>query len=169
MKAKGDHHLHDASSVRCAIVTISDTRSMPTDLSGAAIKALLEEGGHRVSAHEIVPDEAGRIREKLLAIAEGGLADVIVATGGTGITSRDRTYEVAQELVEVELPGFGEIFRMLSFQEVGAVAILSRAMAGILKQRVALFVLPGSEAAVRLAVSRLIAPALGHLVGLLRK
>jgi len=104
-----------------------------------------------------------------LAIAEGGVAEVIVATGGTGITSRDCTYEAARELVEKELPGFGEIFRMLSFQEVGALAILSRAMAGILKQRVALFVLPGSEAAVRLAVSRLIAPSLAHLVGLLRK
>jgi len=167
--AEGDHHLHDAASVRCAIVTVSDTRSIQTDSSGAAIKALLEEAGHRVSVHEIVPDEAGQIREKLLAIAEGGVAEVIVATGGTGITSRDCTYEAARELVEKELPGFGEIFRMLSFQEVGALAILSRAMAGILKQRVALFVLPGSEAAVRLAVSRLIAPSLAHLVGLLRK
>lgn len=166
---KSDHHLDDASSVRCAIVTISDTRSVETDTSGAAIKALLEEAGHRVSVRGIVPDEAGRIREKLLAIAEGGLAEVVIATGGTGITSRDCTYEVARELVVMELPGFGEIFRMLSFQEVGAVAMLSRAMAGIMKQRVALFVLPGSEAASRLAVSRLIAPSLAHLAGMLRK
>lgn len=150
-------------SVRCAVLTISDTRTEETDTGGRAIATMLTEEGHRVVARQIVRDEPAMVR----ALVEGWTADeqvqAIITTGGTGISSRDSTYEAIQGLIEKRLDGFGELFRMLSFQEIGAAAMLSRASAGVSRRRIVIS-LPGSEHAVRLAMTRLILPELGHLV-----
>jgi molybdopterin adenylyltransferase len=150
-------------SVRCYILTVSDTRTMETDTGGGAIVELLAAAGHEVVGRTIVRDEPDLVR----ATIERQLADprvqVIITTGGTGISSRDRTYEAVSGLLEKRLDGFGELFRMLSFEQVGPAAMLSRACAGLVTGRI-LVALPGSEAAVRLAMERLLIPELGHLV-----
>jgi molybdenum cofactor biosynthesis protein B len=163
-----EHKAQAPASVRCYVLTVSDTRTPDTDTGGAAIRELLEAAGHSVSAHDIVRDEprdvAARVSERL---ADAG-TQVIITTGGTGITSRDGTYEAVHGLLEKHLDGFGELFRMLSFQEIGSSAMMSRATAGTAKGK-AVFVLPGSPKAVRLAMTRLIIPELGHVVQQLRK
>jgi molybdopterin adenylyltransferase len=150
-------------SVRCYILTVSDTRTMETDTGGRTIVELLAAAGHEVVGRTIVRDEPELVR----ATIERQLADprvqVIITTGGTGISSRDRTYEAVSGLLEKRLDGFGELFRMLSFEQVGPAAMLSRACAGLVTGRI-LAALPGSEAAVRLAMERLLIPELGHLV-----
>ena len=163
-----DHKKHGPASVACFVLTVSDTRTPDTDTSGRAIRELLAAGGHRVAGHAIVRDEPGQVREQVLTSCGDTGTQVIITTGGTGITSRDGTYEAVDGLLEKRLHGFGELFRMLSFQEIGAAAMLSRAVAGTAGQR-AIFVLPGSEGAVRLAMTRLILPELGHVVQQLRK
>jgi molybdenum cofactor biosynthesis protein B len=154
--------------VRCYVLTVSDTRTPETDTSGRAIRSLLEAAGHLVSGHDLVRDEpaqvAARVRERL-ADAE---TDVVITTGGTGIAARDGTYEAVSALFDKRLDGFGELFRMLSFQEIGSAAMMSRAVAGTAAGK-AIFVLPGSEHAVRLAMTRLVLPELGHVVQQLRK
>jgi molybdenum cofactor biosynthesis protein B len=152
--------------VRCFVITISDTRTEATDSSGDAIADLLRAGGHEVVGRRIVRDEPADVRDLVQWAASG--ADVIITTGGTGITSRDSTFEAIEAVLHKKLDGFGELFRMLSYEEIGAAAMLSRASAGTLG-RVAVFSLPGSEHAVRLAVTKLILPEIGHVVRELRR
>lgn len=163
-----DHKADAPASVACAVVTISDTRTGATDTSGAVIVARLEQAGHRVAARHLVCDDAEAIRVLIEShIASPGV-DAVITTGGTGITSRDGTFEVLSALIERPLPGFGELFRMLSYEQVGAAAMLSRACAGV-AGHLAIFALPGSEAAVTLAMDRLIVPELAHVVREIRR
>jgi len=149
--------------VRCFVLTISDTRTDQTDASGRAIVDLLEEAGHIVAGRKIVSDDA----DQVLAVIQGQLDDpslqAVITTGGTGITSRDSTYEAIDMLIDKRLDGFGELFRMLSYQDIGTAAMMSRATAGTIRGRI-IVSLPGSEAAVRLALTKLLLPELGHLV-----
>lgn len=147
--------------VACAIVTVSDTRTPETDTSGQTIRALLEKEGHRITDYHIVKDEPDEIGPLLDQLTEGR-ARVILINGGTGISPRDRTYDVVSARLEKTLPGFGELFRMLSYQEIGAAAILSRATAGVYRGKVVVS-MPGSTHAVTLAMTKLIIPELQHL------
>jgi len=149
--------------VRCAVVTVSDTRTETTDTSGRAIVELLEAHGQLLAFRTIVPDDAGRIGAVLDEMLGRADVDVVLFTGGTGITTRDSTYEVVSARLEKRLDGFGELFRMLSYTDVGAAAMLSRACAG-LARGIILVAMPGSEAAVRLAMHKLLLPELGHMV-----
>lgn len=167
------HHHHEAdtaaehkhaapASVAAFVVTCSDSRSPETDDSGAAIRRLLSESGHSVAGSKVILDDAGEIRAAL----EEGLAAgarVVVFTGGTGLSRRDVTIETLTPLFEKTITGFGELFRVLSFQQVGSAAMLSRAAAGVVKGAI-VFALPGSPKAVRLAMEQLVLPELGHLV-----
>ncbi len=151
--------------VTCAVLTVSDTRTAADDASGALLRERLETAGHEVAHYAVVPDEPDSIRSQLEAWA--GEVEVVVSTGGTGITRRDTTVEVAEALFIKIVPGFGELFRMLSWEEIGPGAMLSRATAGLYGgdgQETLLFCCPGSRAAVRLAADRLIVPELEHLV-----
>ena len=151
------------TSVRCYIVTVSDTRTEETDTGGRAITELLAGAGHTVAGRMIVKDEPALVRgtiERQLASAD---VQVVITTGGTGITSRDSTFEAVDALLEKRLDGFGELFRMLSFEQIGPAAMMSRASAGLAAGKIVVS-LPGSEAAVRLAMERLLLPELGHLV-----
>jgi molybdenum cofactor biosynthesis protein B len=165
------HHRSLAPStaaIRVAIVTASDSRTPATNDGGRLLRKLLEDAGFTVAADELVREEPDRLRDTVAALARGGAADAVVVTGGTGLAPRDRTPEAVGTLFERRLPGFGELFRMLSFQEVGAAAMLSRAEAGTIGGTL-VFLLPGSPAAVDLAVRKLIAPELAHAVGQLRR
>lgn len=150
-------------SVRCYVITVSDTRTAETDTAGRAIADLLETSGHEVVGRTIVHDDPELVRGTIERQLANPQVQVIITTGGTGITSRDSTYEAVAGLLDKRLDGFGELFRMLSFEQVGAAAMLSRACAGLVAGRIVV-ALPGSEAAVRLAVERLLIPELGHLV-----
>ena len=164
-------HRKDApASVRCLVVTVSDTRTESNDTSGDAIAELLKGAGHDVGARRIVRDDPEAVRSLVRSVVESSPdgADVIITTGGTGITARDSTYEAITALLDKRLDGFGELFRMLSFGEIGAAAMLSRATAGSIGTT-AVFALPGSEHAVRLAMTRLILPEIGHVVRELRR
>ena len=158
-----EHREQAPPRIGCAIVTVSDTRTIATDRGGQLIAELLEQARHTVHSREIVPDEPEQMRTVLHKIS--GLADVqaILMTGGTGISRRDQTFETVSALLDKALPGYGELFRMLSFQEVGAAAMLSRAVGGVFGRQI-LLTMPGSPAAVRLAMEKLILPELGHLV-----
>jgi len=160
-------HRRDApASIGCFVLTISDTRTDATDISGDAIVAALEGAGHHVAGRRLVRDEPETVRDVVLE--QAGTVDVVIATGGTGLTSRDSTYEALAGVLHKRIDGFGELFRALSFAEVGSAAMLSRACAGTIG-RTAVFSLPGSDNAVRLAMSRLIIPELGHIVRELRR
>ena len=148
-------------NVAIAIVTVSDTRTEETDKSGQAIRSLAEEAGHSIVGYRIVKDEPDQVACVLDDFADGP-AQLIVFNGGTGISKRDRTYDVISQRLEKELPGFGEIFRMLSYQEIGAAAMLSRATAGVYRDSV-IVSMPGSTNAVRLAMEKLILPEIRHL------
>lgn len=155
-----------AAEIGCGILTVSDTRTERDDSSGALIRTLLEAAGYPVRAYSIVPDEPVAIRVAVSGAVEQPELRALIVNGGTGITARDLTVESAATLWTVELPGFGELFRALSYAEIGAAAFLSRATAGVIAGKfVAL--LPGSTAACRLAVERLIVPQLGHVAALL--
>ncbi|MFB3853958.1 MAG: molybdenum cofactor biosynthesis protein B [Vicinamibacterales bacterium] len=145
------------------ILTISDTRTEATDTSGRAIFDLLWAGGHQVTGRKIVRDEPEEVRQAIRDQLEKPDVQVIITTGGTGITSRDTTFEAIDALLEKRLEGFGELFRMLSYEEIGSAAMMSRACAGMARGKV-IVSLPGSENAVRLAMTKLILPELGHLV-----
>jgi len=164
----GDHKAQAPLSVGCFVLTVSDTRTVDTDTSGRAIRDLLDDAGHLVVASALVRDDP----DQVTAIVRARLADaatrVIITTGGTGVTSRDGTFEAVDRLFEKRLTGFGELFRMLSFQEIGSAAMMSRAAAGTVGGK-AIFVLPGSENAVRLAMTRLIVPEIGHIAQQLSK
>jgi molybdenum cofactor biosynthesis protein B len=159
----GEHRATAPARVACFVLTVSDTRTIDTETSGRAIAELLQEAGHEVVGRQVVRDEPADVERIVRAEIHAGRARVVITTGGTGITSRDSTYEALTALFEKRLDGFGELFRMLSFEEIGAAAMLTRATAGI-SSRCAIFLLPGSEHAVRLAMQRLIIPELGHLV-----
>ncbi len=164
------YQLHQESAggltVHCAVVTISDTRTEETDRSGTLIRKRLMEHGHQVAHYAIVPDEPEMIGALLDELA--GRVDVILTNGGTGISGRDTTYEVVAARLEKTLPGFGELFRMLSFQEIGSGAMLSRAIGGVYRNTL-IFSMPGALNAVKLALDRLILPELRHLVWEIRR
>ncbi len=152
--------------MRVGVVTISDTRGEAEDTSGKRIKDAAAAAGHQVVFYRIVKDEPKEIAALVQAPPEP--ADVIVTNGGTGLAPRDTTFEAVSALIEREIPGFGELFRMLSYEEIGAAAMLSRAIAGTIGERV-VFCLPGSSKAVDLAMTKLIIPQVRHLVGLMEK
>lgn len=163
-----EHRRRAARGLRVAIITVSDTRDLDSDRSGQEIERLLGEGGHASAGRVVVPDDATRVGVELRrCLGEDGV-DAIVLNGGTGLARRDGTVEVVARFLDREIPGFGELFRSLSFQEIGAAAMLSRAVAGIARGR-PVFSIPGSTGAVRLAMERLIVPELGHIVGEVRK
>lgn len=161
------HHNADRTIVECAVVTVSDTRTPATDKSGALIQELLQQAGHTITGYAIVPDEPQELLGCVRAHCESGRCHAVILTGGTGIAPRDTTPDALVSLYERKLDGFGELFRMLSFREIGPAAMLSRASAGVYRQTV-IFSLPGSTAAVRMAMTELIIPQLGHIAGLLR-
>jgi molybdenum cofactor biosynthesis protein B len=158
-----EHRRLAPARVTCAVITVSDTRTAETDTGGAAIVALLEGSGHAVISRAIVPDDEARIGGAIDAALAREEVQAVITTGGTGISTRDGTFEVVEARLEKRLDGFGELFRMLSYEQVGAAAMLSRACAGLVAGRI-LIALPGSEAAVRLAMEKLVLPELGHLV-----
>jgi len=158
-----DHKASSPASVSCFVLTISDTRTDANDTSGNAIVELLTAAGHHVAGRRILRDDPSAIRDALIMQLSQPGAQVIITTGGTGITSRDSTYEVVVNLLDKRLDGFGELFRVLSYQEIGAAAMMSRACAGTADGKLILS-LPGSEHAVRLGMTKLIIPELGHLV-----
>jgi molybdopterin adenylyltransferase len=168
MRADLDHKQQSPSRVRCFILTVSDTRTEATDTSGRAIANLLADAGHVISGRALVKDEAALVKRTIEHQLAADDADVVITTGGTGITSRDNTFEAVSALLEKTLDGFGELFRMLSYEDIGAAAMLSRAVAGMANGRI-IVALPGSEAAVMLAMKKLLLPELGHLVQQARK
>jgi molybdenum cofactor biosynthesis protein B len=161
--SQAEHKARAPQSVRCFVITVSDTRTEATDASGRAIADLLTAAGHIVLGRTIVKDDAALVRATLERQIAGADTQAIITTGGTGITARDNTYEVVSGLLQKRLDGFGELFRMLSFEQIGPAAMMSRACAGLVAGRIVVS-LPGSEAAVRLAMERLLIPELGHLV-----
>ncbi len=169
MSESVEQHRESApEKVRVAVLTISDTRTPETDTGGDTVQESLEGAGHEVVDRAIVRDDAVLIRMALLDALARGDVDAVVTSGGTGISARDTTYEVVDRMIEKRLDGFGEIFRMLSYEEIGAAAIMSRAVAGAVGTK---FVasLPGSRNAVRLAMEKLLVPELAHVVFELRK
>ena len=164
-----DQHRAEAPrTARCYVLTVSDTRTVQNDTSGLAIRDLLVTAGHQAVGYSIVRDEPAQVTQAVREQLGNAGVQVVITTGGTGITSRDGTFEAIDTLLEKRLDGFGELFRMLSFQEIGAAAMLSRALAGTAKGK-AIFVLPGSEHGVRLAMTKLILPELGHVLQQLSK
>ncbi|THF73045.1 MogA/MoaB family molybdenum cofactor biosynthesis protein [Cohnella fermenti] len=158
------HRREAPSSVACLIITVSDTRTLETDKSGRLAEALLLENGYAVAGRRIVPDEYAGIRKLIAEAAADPAIEAVLLNGGTGIAGRDTTYEAVRDVLEKEMPGFGEIFRMLSFTEdIGSAAILSRAVAGTVGTT-AVFSMPGSTGAVKLAMTRLIVPELRHVM-----
>ncbi len=160
------HRAKAGRAARCMVVTVSDTRDLATDRSGQRVVELLTEAGHTVCAREIVSDDRGAICALLRAGIANPEIDAIVLTGGTGIAPRDVTYEAVCDVLEKPLDGFGELFRHLSYAEIGSAAMLSRAIGGV-AGRTAVFALPGSTKAVELGIRKLIGPELGHILGLL--
>lgn len=163
-----EHRQQSPRNLGFEIVTVSDTRTRSTDESGTQIRRLIVEAGHRVEGSAIVPDEIAAIQETVRGMLRARGTDVIVLTGGTGFSPRDRTVEAVAPLFDRPIEGFGELFRMLSFEQVGAAAMLSRACAGVVKEK-AVYALPGSTKAVTLAMTRLVLPEVGHLLGQLRR
>ena len=158
-----EHKATAPRSVGCWVLTVSDTKTPETDTSGALIRKLLHEAGYEVVGSSIVRDESKDVQRVIREACASEAVRAVIATGGTGITSRDSTYEAIEALLDKRLPGFGELFRMLSYQEVGAAAMLSRAQLGIHARRIVIS-LPGSPNACRLALEKLVIPELPHLV-----
>jgi molybdenum cofactor biosynthesis protein B len=164
-----EHRRHGAGAkASLALLTVSDTRTERDDRSGSVAKRMLEAAGHRVVDYGILPDDPDRVRERVEQWLGREDCDGVIVNGGTGISPRDRTYEALAGLLDKRLDGFGELFRMLSWEQVESAAMLSRATGGIARGRL-LFSVPGSTAAVELALERLILPELGHLLSELRK
>ena len=163
-----EHKSHAPTSVSCFVLTVSDTRTEANDTGGQTIRDLLETSGHTIAGHAIVRDDPDAVTRTVSGWLADASTQVIITTGGTGITSRDGTYEAIDRLLEKRLTGFGELFRMLSYHQIGPAAMMSRATAGRALGK-AIFVLPGSPDAVRLAMTKLILPELGHVVQQLRR
>ncbi len=160
------HESGAPAKLRFALITVSDTRTKATDKSGACMAGFIQEGGHMIVSQCIIPDEPDIIRETIHA--QSGYTDVICLSGGTGISHRDQTFEAVNPLLDKRLPGFGELFRLLSWEQVGSRAMLSRAIAGTCAGMV-VFAVPGSPKAVELAMEKLILPEARHLVAELHK
>jgi molybdenum cofactor biosynthesis protein B len=160
-----EHRRQGPQSVRCAVLTVSDTRSLTDDKSGQTIVELLQTAGHAVAQRALVPDEPQQVADQVRSFADDENVEAVLVTGGTGIAARDQTPDAVARLLTKQLPGYGELFRMLSYQEIGAAAMLSRAMGGLVGETVVL-TMPGSTAAVRLAMEKIILPELSHLVSL---
>lgn len=158
-----EHKAHAPRCIGCFVLTISDSKTPETDTSGALIREMLAKAGHWLVGHAIVKDEPAQVTAVVREGCGNPALQAFILTGGTGVTSRDATFEAVEALLDKRLTGFGELFRMLSYQEIGAAAMLSRAQAGAVKGR-ALFSLPGSPNACRLALDKLILPELGHLI-----
>ncbi|MFZ3064349.1 MAG: MogA/MoaB family molybdenum cofactor biosynthesis protein [Nitrospirota bacterium] len=158
-----EHKEKAVKNVNCMVITVSDTRTEETDSSGKLIQSLLKENGHKIAHYKILKDVPVLIRDSVAnAIVDNNLQAIII-NGGTGISKRDTTFEAVDSLLEKRLEGFGELFRYLSFQEIGSAAIMSRASAGVYRGKIIISV-PGSEPAVKLAMEKLILPELGHIV-----
>ena len=162
------HREASPEKIRVAVLTVSDTRTPETDTGGNVIVELMRGAGHEISHREIVKDDASRIEVVLQELLADAGVDAVITTGGTGISARDTTYEVVSRRIDKKLDGFGELFRVLSYEEIGAAAMLSRAVAGASGSKF-LACLPGSSNAVRLAVEKLLVPEISHLVFELRK
>ena len=160
-----EHHRHGRKSLKVGVLTASDSRSAETDESGHLIGDLLTGAGHRIEYYEVLPDDPERIRKAVLDHLPA--LDAIIVNGGTGIAARDSTIEAVRALLDKELEGFGELFRYLSYQEIGSAALLSRALAGIAGGKIVAS-LPGSPDACRLAMEKLLIPELGHMAHLLK-
>lgn len=160
---RDEHRAAAPQAIRCAVLTISDTRTSQTDRGGPIVVDLLTKHGHQVVFRQIVPDDSTEIERQVRDLASSPGVDAVLLTGGTGISPRDQTYETISALLDTTIPGFGELFRWLSFQEIGPAALLSRTTGGLMNRTVIL-TMPGSPAAVHLAMERLVLPELGHLV-----
>lgn len=159
-----EHKAQSPKQVTCMVITVSDTRTEETDKSGQLMQQLLQEAGHAIALYQIVRDEPVEVVSAIERGLEHEEVQVILLNGGTGISPRDNTFEAVSGLLDKEIPGFGELFRMLSYTEdIGSAAMLSRAIAGCCKGK-AVFSTPGSTGAVRLAMNKLIVPELGHMV-----
>jgi molybdenum cofactor biosynthesis protein B len=158
-----EHKAQAPRSVGCFVLTISDTKTPETDTSGALIRELLAAAGHKVAGSAIVRDEPAEVRRVIAQAVADPAVQVVILTGGTGVTSRDSTFEAVETLLDKRLPGFGELFRMLSYQEIGPAAMLSRAQLGVHQRRIVAS-LPGSPNACRLALEKLLLPEMPHLV-----
>jgi molybdopterin adenylyltransferase len=164
-----EHKKEAPKAVRCKVITVSDTRDKDSDKSGKLMMEMLEKAGHLIVDYVIVKDETSPIQTEILKGCDREDIDVILTNGGTGIAKRDVTIESIQEILDKEIVGFGELFRMLSYQEdIGSAAILSRAIAGVVRDK-AVFATPGSSGAVKLAMSKLILPEIGHVVREIKK
>jgi molybdenum cofactor biosynthesis protein B len=163
-----EHKSHAPSQIGCVVITCSDTRTPESDTSGYRIMHMLKDAGHAVLSYQLVKDEPSKIKSAIKKAAKNNKVQAIIINGGTGIARRDSTFEAVDKMLEKRLDGFGEVFRFLTYQEIGSPAIMSRATAGIYKGRV-IFSTPGSENAVRLAMEKLILPELGHIVQQLSK
>lgn len=161
-----EHRAAGKRTVRCLVVTVSDTRTVEDDKSGATAAECLGAAGHEVARREIVKDERDTISALVRSAIDDDAIDAVVLTGGTGVAPRDVTYEAVQDVLQKPLDGFGELFRSLSYDEIGSAAMLSRAIGGI-TGRTAIFALPGSTKAVRLGIDKLVGPELGHILGLI--
>jgi molybdenum cofactor biosynthesis protein B len=150
------------------VITISDTRTLETDRGGQLIAEMLQKAGHNLVGREIIPDEPDPMRTLVERLADETKLDAVLLTGGTGIAARDQTFETISALLSKTLPGYGELFRMLSYDDIGPAAMLSRAIGGV-RNRVIILTMPGSTAAVQLVMEKLILPELGHLVHEARK
>lgn len=164
---KTPHPDDQLTPINCAIITISDTRTAETDTGGQLARQLLSNAGHEVSFYQIVPDEPEQIIVLLEQLASQEYVQAVILSGGTGIAPRDRTYEALSGLLEKVLPGFGELFRTLSYEEIGSRTISSRSIAGTYRQMM-IFALPGSRGAVELGITKIILPELPHLIKQLR-
>lgn len=158
-----EHKAKSVNTVKCFVVTVSDTRSVSTDQSGQLIKELLAAEGHEVLGYRIVKDDPTEVENLLRHALSRDDLEAIILTGGTGISPRDGTYEVVNRLLDKQISGFGEIFRFLSYQDIGSSAVMSRAQAGVAAGKVVIS-LPGSRGAVVIGMRRLVLPELGHMV-----
>ena len=158
-----EHRAASPACVRCYVLTVSDTRTEENDTGGRLLRDLLADSGHHIVGHAIVPDEATTLNGAIARQLDSEEVQAVITTGGTGISRRDGTYEVVSQLIEKRIDGFGELFRALSFKEIGPAAMLSRACAGTARGTI-LISLPGSQNAVRLGMTTLVIPELGHLV-----
>lgn len=164
MRSVDEHRMEAPNEVSCLVITVSDTRTEETDTSGRLIQELLRQNGYHVARYVIVKDDYDGIRQLLREAASDRKIEAVLLSGGTGIAPRDTTYEAVRSLLNKEMPGFGEIFRYLSFTEdIGSAAILSRAIAGTISN-MAVFSMPGSQGAVKLAMERIILPELRHVM-----
>jgi molybdenum cofactor biosynthesis protein B len=167
-QSTAQHRCDSPKSVRCVVITVSDTRTLETDRGGKLVADLLTAAGHQVTARQVVRDDPREIEPLVRKLADPTLTDAILITGGTGITARDQTFETVSSLLTKTMPGYGELFRMLSYADIGPAAMLSRAIGGVLNN-VIILTMPGSVAAVQLAMEKLVVPEIGHLVYEARK